>query len=190
MSTALPHTLSQSSSYVMSRQSKRPMFLPSGPLIYRVSGKCAVLCAVPLTYSLLTGCFIYSTKHLKRILHRTLGASIASLRRLFRALLPQKSPYETFKTRDQEDAYWRDAEAGLRELSSSDARFAKGSRTEGWNSQNEKQLLYYTPRLLPQYRDKRRRDYDLDFHLPTKAVMEWHHLVFPGRVSRLGFFGK
>lgn len=98
------------------------------------------------------------------------------------------SPYAKFETPEQEGRYWRSTEVAQRELSSSDARFSNPDSTQVWNTRNEKPILYYTPRLLPEYRDKHLESsndagWSNKTTIPVKAFMKWHRLVFPDRVS-------
>lgn len=65
----------------------------------------------------------------------------------------------TYSTRSHEDRYWKEAAGGQRDLQRSDARFV------GAGVRNPKNpaphvpplVMYYTPALLPEYRDSQRR---------------------------------
>ncbi|EJD00779.1 uncharacterized protein FOMMEDRAFT_157886 [Fomitiporia mediterranea MF3/22] len=160
-------------------------------------GKYALLLMVPLTWS----CVVFRShldplpllaNSLPLLLRRFLrpaktitwtwnGSIWSSVWEFVRSFFRKESPCKTYDTPEQEDAYWRNAELGQKELSFSDARFGKGKSNGPWNSRGEKPIVYYVPRLLPEYREKRgKRDDQVEFNVPAKSVVRWHWLVFPG----------
>ncbi len=92
--------------------------------------------------------------------------------------------YETYDCPEAEAAYWRQAKSARRQLASSDARSDKRtciaeSHTQG----GERQILYYVPRLLPEYREKCPDNIDsTQYQLPLRIFMEWCMLVYPKQV--------
>ncbi|OCB88346.1 hypothetical protein A7U60_g4548 [Sanghuangporus baumii] len=149
-------------------------------------GKYSLLLALPLLYAfvqkkLLDHLFLITPKLFRAFAGVRLNAD--TFRSLLPLFFPKSSRYQTYQTQDQAHDYWESAERGQRELSFSDARYSKCSFSESRNTR-ERQILYYMPRLLPEYRYKRsmKDDLDTDFSIPTKAFMKWHWLVFPDRV--------
>ncbi|EGO04217.1 hypothetical protein SERLA73DRAFT_67928 [Serpula lacrymans var. lacrymans S7.3] len=103
-----------------------------------------------------------------------------------------KSQYDTYATREDEDRYWRSAARSRRRLAASDAHLGGNTPTvkrgEGGNDASTLTstpvplVAYYTPRLLPSYRDTE-GETDLEaepFHIPARTFCKWHRMVFPG----------
>lgn len=126
------------------------------------------------------------------------STEIVSLRWLI-VPLRSISLYQKYSSTEAEDAYWARSERIQRQLSYSDAnaRIFQPSRANGksspydWTKRNERRISYYKPRLLPQYRDQKRkerkttiiREADDPLHIiPPSAFVKWHWLVFPERV--------
>ena len=156
------------------------MPLLSKPAFWSTPARYSLLLAVSLLYYILRldrpGLSI--PKSLRTIAGAGLNLDI--LRKLFPFLFPKSGPYKTYRTLDEEDDYWESAEIGQRELSFSDARYSKCSFDESSHAR-ERQILYYTPRLLPEYRSKRSNRDNVDT-IPTRAFVKWHCLVFPDSV--------
>lgn len=104
--------------------------------------------------------------------------------------LSRSRPHQTYETIEDEAKYWESAERLQAQLFPYDARCtraaAKAQKTA--QSSQTRQILYYTPRLPPAYRETRETERDLEGSwISAKTVMKWHWLVFPDRVSSNSF---
>ena len=104
-----------------------------------------------------------------------------------------RSPYARYRSPEEEEMYWRQAEIGLKELAHSDARYTKtmnvGRQSGPDNMRNESQILYYTPRLLPQYREKKSRDLEgQEIRIPATTFLKWFRLTFPEKVRHASVY--
>ncbi|KAJ7213255.1 hypothetical protein C8J57DRAFT_1397744 [Mycena rebaudengoi] len=84
--------------------------------------------------------------------------------------------YDTYRDLEQEARYWAAAEAHGKRLRPSDAKFA-GSR--GIRQPETPLVTYYTPAILPYYREGRRK-FTPEYHLSLRAIFRWHRMVFRG----------
>jgi len=96
--------------------------------------------------------------------------------------------YDTYRTQEAEDTYWKEAARGARELHQSDARFVGITRPRHVRAPELPPLVkYYTPAVLPKYRDehtKMQRKEERCRNRPSvKEYCKWHRMVFPGTVS-------
>lgn len=111
------------------------------------------------------------------------------LRSILRKYIPKfffhlfsKSPpvYSTYPDPISEEAYWKTALLGQRELASSNATIRSGNATPGL-------IVYYTPALLPVYRDRDKKGTkgveEGRVYISPRTFLEWHRLVFPEFVS-------
>ena len=90
------------------------------------------------------------------------------------ALGAECATYRT-ATHEEEEQYWRASERLSRAFRASD-----GNRTP----ENIPLVRYFTPKLLPMYREKEEDDPEAaEFYLHPKAYCKWHRMVFPGPVS-------
>ncbi|TDL17672.1 hypothetical protein BD410DRAFT_729655 [Rickenella mellea] len=111
-----------------------------------------------------------------------------SLRNNLLSWIPRtNSAYSKFPTVEAEIAYWEQAAGMQRVLSFSDARGGSVQKTSGATKSAKDMgapVLYYEPRLLPDYRDRQtgRDPNSTEYRIPTKAFVHWHHLVFPERI--------
>ncbi|KAG2096034.1 hypothetical protein BD769DRAFT_1300813, partial [Suillus cothurnatus] len=81
----------------------------------------------------------------------------------------------TFPTLEAEANYWCIAARYRRHLAQSSARRPPHETSE------IPLVTYYTPRLLPQYRDVRHPDEgSSEFSISTKTFCKWHRMVFRG----------
>lgn len=95
-----------------------------------------------------------------------------------------KNTYYTYPNPAAEARYWRQAAATRKQLSYSDARWSKRDSPDQVNSRGEQQVLYYVPRLLPEYREPRSRNMDAsEYRLPSQIFIDWYSLMFPGQAS-------
>jgi hypothetical protein len=84
-------------------------------------------------------------------------------------------PFATYASEEEEQKYWKDAERYRKCLDTSDARVLQRRRT----GEREIPLVpYYTPALLPVYRDRRRPRKRNDYFLSAKDFRKWHRMVF------------
>ena len=187
------------------------------------------------------------TTALVRALHTQIDRPLASSKRYIRevvrtlALVGAKfgrvfgwteSPYRRYASREEEDAYWREAEVGTRMLASSSAfavlsaptRKSTTQTQENWQDdtypgessssgttvstrrdEEVRLITYYSPKLLPTYRENSRksrrtrartmtkrshfrdRNCDMDpepeVKIAPKTFVKWHWLTFPEKVS-------
>lgn len=92
-------------------------------------------------------------------------------------------PYQKYKSEAEEEKYWKEAESGQRVLRQSDARYAgvKVRRPDNTGPYVPPLVMYYTPALLPEYRDAPRRKRQIkQYHISAKNYCKWHWMVFPG----------
>ena len=94
-------------------------------------------------------------------------------------------PYEKYASEAEEEKYWKEAESGQRVMRQSDARYA-GIKVRRPGPANTDPyvpplVMYYTPALLPEYRDAPRRKRQIkQYHISAKNYCKWHWMVFPG----------
>lgn len=85
-----------------------------------------------------------------------------------------QSPYNRYKNKEEEQSYWRAIEGARRRLQASNA----------WNAPESLPLVvYYTPKLLPAYRDTAVDSDAEEEYISPKTFCKWHRMVFPHRVS-------
>lgn len=83
---------------------------------------------------------------------------------------------------EEEAIYWREAERLQHIFAPWDAR--AGTSIE--SLEGGRQIVYYTPRLPPVYREKRNQSKEaFQYHLPAREFLRWHWSVFPEMVSKL-----
>lgn len=94
-----------------------------------------------------------------------------------------------YASRIEEDRYWKQAERAQKVLNYSDSKNSGLSeRKPGWircNARQERPIIYYTPRLLPLYREVDEDSKAVTFNDATasaEAIVRWHWLVFYDRV--------
>nr|GAT51715.1 predicted protein [Mycena chlorophos] len=76
----------------------------------------------------------------------------------------------TYRTREEQDAYWTAAERFGCRLRSSDARRCLAPN-----------FAPYIPALLPVYRKRiRTKNGGSEYHLPLRTICKWHRMVFEG----------
>ncbi len=107
---------------------------------------------------------------------------VARIRLWFSSLTGKRERprYTTYRTPEQEDAFWRAAERTARAFRASDANLTPPGVPL---------VRYYTPRLPPTYREKRVVDAEAtEYYLSPKAFCKWHRVVFRGpvRIPRCG----
>ena len=107
------------------------------------------------------------------------------------------SLYRHYRTAEEEAEYWRSAARLRRALGASDANSAslrKRCTQEDEDEDDEAKnnvplVMYYTPKLLPIYREEKEEDPEAkEVHVAPKAYCKWHRMVFPGPVSLLGIY--
>jgi len=88
---------------------------------------------------------------------------------------PAHSRYETFPTPEAEAKYWRISARYRRYLAHSSARQPPHETSE------IPLVTYYTPRLLPQYREVRCSDQEKgEYSISSRTFCKWHRMVFRG----------
>ncbi|KAG1731979.1 uncharacterized protein EDB91DRAFT_702185 [Suillus paluster] len=106
-------------------------------------------------------------------LYHALSSTCIRVRLLFP--LPVRSRYESFPTLEAETKYWCIAARYRRHLAQSNARRPPHETSE------IPLVSYYTPRLLPQYRDVRYSDEESGaYSISAKTFCKWHRMVFRG----------
>ncbi|OAX41103.1 hypothetical protein K503DRAFT_686129, partial [Rhizopogon vinicolor AM-OR11-026] len=86
-----------------------------------------------------------------------------------------RSRYETFPSPEEEAKYWCISARYRRHLAHSSARRPPHETSE------IPLVTYYTPRLLPQYRDVRYCDQESgEFIISARTFCKWHRMVFRG----------
>ncbi|KAF8972091.1 hypothetical protein BDZ97DRAFT_1783119 [Flammula alnicola] len=154
---------------------------------FLIFGRNNLLCITPLTISLRitalkamlsTWTFSFPGKLWQSISLSGFHSAALYVRRIFAPSL-----YETYKSTAEEDRYWKEAAEGQRELQRSDARYV-GTKVRKPNTpvpQMPPTVMYYTPALLPEYRDSRRRKKAIKaYSISAKDYCKWHWMVFPG----------
>ncbi|KAG1786329.1 uncharacterized protein HD556DRAFT_640436 [Suillus plorans] len=128
------------------------------------------LCATHLGRRLLRG---FNRTLMDRLYH---ALSSTCLRvRLLLFPFPARSRCGTFPTLEAEAKYWCIAARYRRHLAQSSARRPPQETSE------IPLVTYYTPRLLPQYRDVQHPDEGSSgFSIPAKTFCKWHRMVFRG----------
>ncbi|KAG1740335.1 hypothetical protein EDB19DRAFT_781160 [Suillus lakei] len=132
------------------------------------------LCATHLGRRLLQGgSSRTSVDSLFQRLYRALSSTCLRVRLLLP--FPIRSRYATFPTLEAEAQYWCIAARYRRHLAQSSARQPPHETSE------IPLVTYYTPRLLPQYRDVRRSEGGSgEFSISAKTFCKWHRMVFRG----------
>jgi hypothetical protein len=113
---------------------------------------------------------------------------LPSLRRIF-----SRPPYDHYKNNEEEEKYWEEAARTQRVLQQSDARHAGAEvrNRQALTSYVPPLVMYYTPALLPEYRDAPRKKKEAKrYHISGKNYCKWHWMVFPGDVSGHEFPGS
>ncbi|KAG2035316.1 hypothetical protein BDR03DRAFT_531281 [Suillus americanus] len=106
-------------------------------------------------------------------LYHALSSTCLRVRLLFP--FPTRSRCGTFPTLEAEAKYWYIAARYRRHLAQSSARRPPHETSE------IPLVTYYTPRLLPQYRDVRHSDDGSgEFCISAKTFCKWHRMVFRG----------
>lgn len=91
------------------------------------------------------------------------------------------SPYGHYRSPQEESWYWKEAERGQQELSSSNANSAS---TITGDLGHGRHIVYYAPRMIPECRGRQGRNVgDGYYPLPVKSFVKWHWLAFPEMVS-------
>ncbi|KAI0687293.1 hypothetical protein C8Q76DRAFT_300820 [Earliella scabrosa] len=86
------------------------------------------------------------------------------------------SRYARYPSQEEEDAYWRASERMRQSLRASDAGAVRDQLEDGLPL-----VRYYTPRLLPTYREDDDEDAEAkEVYVSPKAFCKWHRMVFPG----------
>ena len=106
------------------------------------------------------------------------------------------SLYRHYRTTEEEAEYWRSAARLRRALGASDAnaRSLRKRCTQEDEDEDEAQddvplVRYYTPKLLPTYREEMGEDPEAkEVYVHPKAYCKWHRMVFRGPVSLLGIY--
>ncbi|KAH7903244.1 hypothetical protein BJ138DRAFT_1168400 [Hygrophoropsis aurantiaca] len=92
--------------------------------------------------------------------------------------LNQCSLYATYTTTRDEARYWRTSARHRRLIDASDARTATNSSS---TLTSIPLVTYYTPRLLPSYRDCTASVSDtFEFRISARIFCKWHRMVFRG----------
>ena len=127
---------------------------------------------------------LLTLRHLRHAIHPCLGHRLGHLfvqwakRQYFRLcglVWPRTLHY---RNASDESRYWRSSAHDRATL-------------DRWNGHSDRGpqwpiplVAYYTPRLLPTYREPRQRDLEEDeYPLSARTFCKWHCMVFPGRVS-------
>lgn len=106
-------------------------------------------------------------------LYHTLSSTCLRVRLLFP--FPTRPRCGTFPTLEAEAKYWRIAARYRRHLAQSSARRPPHEASE------IPLVTYYTPCLLPQYRDVRHpNEGSGEFSISAKTFCKWHRMVFRG----------
>ncbi|GJE83933.1 hypothetical protein PsYK624_000060 [Phanerochaete sordida] len=80
--------------------------------------------------------------------------------------------YRRYASKDAEQEYWRAVEKAKQRLQASNAH----APVEGL-------LVYYVPKLLPEYRDAKQEDPEAkEEYISPRTFCKWHRMVFPGQV--------
>ncbi|KAG2153740.1 uncharacterized protein EDB93DRAFT_212525 [Suillus bovinus] len=126
------------------------------------------LCATHFGRRLLQG---GSSRSLVDRLYHALSSTCLRVRLLFPFLA--RSRCGTFPTPEAEAKYWCIAARYRRHLAQSNARRPPQETSE------IPLVTYYTPRLLPPYRDIQHSDEgSSEFSIPAKTFCKWHRMVF------------
>ncbi|RPD52857.1 hypothetical protein L227DRAFT_427762 [Lentinus tigrinus ALCF2SS1-6] len=84
------------------------------------------------------------------------------------------SLYRHYRSAEEEDEYWRSSAKLQKALRASDAN-------AGRDDDDVPLVRYYTPKLLPTYREEVEDDPEArEVYLAPKAFCKWHRMVFPG----------
>ncbi|KAF8189671.1 hypothetical protein BJ912DRAFT_360856 [Pholiota molesta] len=103
---------------------------------------------------------------------------LPSLRRIF-----SRPPYDNYKNSEEEEKYWEEAAKSQRILQQSDARYAGAEvrKRQDLTSYVPPLVMYYTPALLPEYRDAPRKKKEVKrYYISGKNYCKWHWMVFSG----------
>jgi hypothetical protein len=106
---------------------------------------------------------------------------LPSFRRIF-----SRPPYDNYKSSEEEEKYWEEAARSHRILQQSDARYAGAEvrKRQDLTSYVPPLVMYYTPALLPEYRDAPRKKKEVKrYYISSKNYCKWHWMVFSGDVS-------
>lgn len=124
------------------------------------------------SFTLLLPLYVFAPEISLYVLHLYRKIRVQSVQLLWPRRKPQ---YTIYQTPEAEQKYWDTAEKYRKRLDISDERRCK---------QNPPFLLrYYTPALLPAYRDRKKTDFDsLAYTIPAKTFCKWHRMVFRGPV--------
>ncbi|KAI0662813.1 hypothetical protein C8Q70DRAFT_953744 [Cubamyces menziesii] len=80
--------------------------------------------------------------------------------------------YAIYRSRREEDSYWRTAERGRRTLQASNANIIP---------EEVPLVRYFAPKLPPLYRDVKEEDPEArEYHLSPRVYCKWHRMVFRG----------
>ncbi|KAJ3499194.1 hypothetical protein NLJ89_g10124 [Agrocybe chaxingu] len=107
------------------------------------------------------------------------------------ARLVKWSPYDRYRTPEDEARYWEQAERGRKALERSDARFVGADRVQKPLPDLPPLVMYYTPALPPLYRDtklreerKQKKREKRQYSISSKMYCKWHRMVFPNLAAR------
>ncbi|KAF7309907.1 hypothetical protein MIND_00363000 [Mycena indigotica] len=81
----------------------------------------------------------------------------------------------TYRSREEEDAYWEAAKKYGHRLHSSDAHFVFSRGTC-----SPIDFLSYVPALLPLYRQQKKSKFDTSYEISLRTISKWHRMVFAG----------
>jgi len=90
----------------------------------------------------------------------------------------KRSPYNQYSTQEEENNYWNRAERDAKQLEASNAKAEDGLET----SKGDKPILYYTPRLLPRYREVEQDGGADEYMIPAESFVGWHKHLFPNKI--------
>ncbi|KAI0303022.1 hypothetical protein BC826DRAFT_325202 [Russula brevipes] len=100
---------------------------------------------------------------------------------LWDRLLPGRGRYRRYRSRIEEQRWWDESARARAFFARSDARHGKPKLSSPPECLSPIPLVMsYVPRLLPQYRDRRRTDDAAnEYELTPSIYRKWHRLVFP-----------
>lgn len=141
------------------------------------------LCTTHLGRRLLQGASTGSTlENLFLRIYHALSSTCLRVRLFFP--FPAHPRYETFTSPEAEAKYWCISARYRRHLAHSSARRPPHETSE------IPLVTYYTPRLLPQYREVRCSDHkSIEYSISARTFCKWHRMVFQGSVSALSDAG-
>ncbi|KAG6328940.1 hypothetical protein ID866_10149 [Astraeus odoratus] len=104
---------------------------------------------------------------------------------LWRTCDAKHPSYDTYRTPGMELLYWRIAERYRRRLYSGGSQVPVQTQVRCGEMHDLQLVEYYTPRLLPLYREKGvnggYQGTNADFTISAKTYCKWHRMVYPDR---------